>query len=469
MFCFRYLTSKPFCASTESTSLHIKEGYYGFQDYAVQHCLDHFESCTGLESHQDILEQTMESAREFIATYSLPIPENLAALSHNDIADFFRQLPKDKRERANRFTIEYRTLDIRTAIEQIRVQDLSPEAKALISNVYGKEVRYKCPKIWCDYFLMGFDKHEDRQTHVHSHDRPFRCSEAGCFAFQLGYSSMNELEKHTKTYHSPVGDEPRFPKAIRPRDDTLMEAAGRNDLAAMLAFLESGISVEGTMTDSKKRPQNRIPICRAAKSGHVEACKLLLEWGANLGDSYDNSPMYVAITHNHPDVVHFLLNWPKVEISNGHLHILVYRACELAQPDTVRILLEWSHFRSRGIEEWKQHAEDWILQACGVTMNHPNNVAIIKYLLEKGFSDSFIPGALFIVEERGGDYLKSLLQPIIDLHASADVQTKAQARLLADQRRGNVLQDYQMQLMLLEQQHQKRLMMERQELDRGLS
>ncbi|KAK2601326.1 hypothetical protein N8I77_010782 [Diaporthe amygdali] len=148
MFCFRYLTSKPFRASTESISLHIKEGYYGFQDYAIQHCLDHFESCTGLESHQDILEQTMESAREFLATYSLPIPENLAALSHNDIADFFRQLPKDKRERANRFTIEYRTLDIRTAIEQIRVQDLSPEAKALISNVYGKEVRYKCPKIW---------------------------------------------------------------------------------------------------------------------------------------------------------------------------------------------------------------------------------------------------------------------------------------------------------------------------------
>ncbi|KAJ0123834.1 hypothetical protein J7T55_012304 [Diaporthe amygdali] len=394
MFCFRYLTSKPFRASTESISLHIKEGYYGFQDYAIQHCLDHFESCTGLESHQDILEQTMESAREFLATYSLPIPENLAALSHNDIADFFRQLPKDKRERANRFTIEYRTLDIRTAIEQIRVQDLSPEAKALISNVYGKEVRYKCPKIWCDYFLMGFDKNEDRQTHVHSHDRPFRCPEGGCFAFQLGYSSMNELENHTKTYHSPVGDEPRFPKAIRPRDDTLVKAAGRNDFAAMLACLESGIAVE------------------------------------------------------------------------------VYRACELAQPDTVRVLLESSHFRSRGIEEWKQDAELWISQACGDSMNNPNNITIVKYLLEKGFSDSFIAGVLFDVEERGGDYLKSLLQPMIDLHASSDEQTRARAKLLAHKQRGrsnHALQDYQMQLKFLDQQNKTRLMMERQEADQDLS
>ncbi|KAL2272435.1 hypothetical protein FJTKL_06560 [Diaporthe vaccinii] len=211
-FCFRYLTSKPFRVHTESISPHVRQGYYGFQDYAVQHYLHHFERRTGLESHEDIYQQTMEAARKFLAIYSLSIPTNLAEMSYQDMENFFSQFPKDKRERASILSLEFSTLDIRAVIEQVRVEELTPEDKALISNVYGNQITYKCPKIWCDYFSTGFDNNEDRRKHVDSHERPFRCSDEGCFAFKLGYSRKCKLEEHMIQYHGPVEDEVRFPR-----------------------------------------------------------------------------------------------------------------------------------------------------------------------------------------------------------------------------------------------------------------
>lgn len=431
--------------------MHVRQGYYGFQDYAVQHCLDHFELRTGLESHQDMHQQTMESARQFLATYSLSVPPNLAEMSHQDVANFFSQLPKDKRDRASRLSIEFSTLDIRAIIEQVRVEDLTREDKTLISNVYGKQITYKCPKIWCDYFSTGFDNKEDRLKHVDSHELPFRCSDECCFAFQLGYSRKCKLEEHKIRYHSPVEDEVRFPKAMKPRDnDTLLEAAARNDLAAMLAFLESGIPVDGMLTESKQHPENRIPICRAAKNGHIEACKLLLEWGATLSNSYNKSPMPFAIENHNLDLVHCLLREAKVGIPAADLSEWIKRACTCAQPDTVRMLVESSYFRSYGMEDWKRNVPGWIQATCRNSVVDPDSVTIVKYLLGKGFSNSVYPRVLSDIKERGGDYLAGLLQPF-------------------DEGENPVLMDYQMQLMLLEQQNKKRRMMARQGQDQDLT
>lgn len=461
-FCFRYLTSKPFRGTTESISLHFRQGYYGFQDYAVQHCLDHLENCTGLKSSEDLLEETMESARVFLATYSLPVPQDVALLSHRDTSNFFNQLPKDKRDRADTFTIGYRTLDIRTVIEKIRIQDLPPQDEAFIRNVYGKQVTYKCPRIWCDYFSMGFDKTEDRQKHVDSHDRPFRCPEEECFAFQLGYSTKSKMEEHAKKYHSSAREELQFPQAIRRRDnDTLLEAAGRNDLASMLAFLESGAAVDGILIGSKKKLVNRVPIYRAAKNGHAEACKLLLDWGADLLRVDGDSPMYLAIEHNHAEVVYCLLSG--MEVWGLHrFQDWIYEACRRAMLDIVRQLLESSYFRAHDIKQWKKFAPDWIRGACVSSVVNPDNIAVVKYLLEKGFSNSVETWLLSNIKNRGGDYMASLLQSSIDNHTSSDLKAEEQAgRPIHGDRAGrnHALQDYQMQLKLLEQQDAKRRMM----------
>lgn len=461
-FCFRYLTSKPFCGPTESISLYVRQGYYGFQDYAVQHCLDHLENYTELESPENLLEETMESARVFLATYSLPVPQNVAVLSHRDISNFFNQLPKDKRERADTLAIGYRTLDIRTVIEQIRTQDLPPWDESFIRNVYGQQVTYKCPKIWCDYFSMGLDKNEDRQKHVDSHNRPFRCSEEDCFASQLGYSCKSQMEWHKSKYHSSEREELRFPQSMVRRDnDTLLEAAGQNDLASMLAFLESGAAVDGILSGSKKKPENRVPIYRAAKNGHAEACKLLLDWGANLLCVGRDSPMYLAIEHNHSEVVHCLLSGLKV-CGIYDFQDWIYWACRRAMLDIVRQLLESSYFRTHDIKEWKEFAPKWIRGACQSSVVNPDNIAIVNYLLEKGFSDSVETWLLSNIKNRGGDYMASLLQPSIDNHTSSDLKAEEQAGRPAHgdrAGRNHALQDYQMHLELLEQQDAKRRMM----------
>lgn len=440
--------------------MHVRQGYYAFQDYAVQHCLDHFERRTGLESHEDIYQQTMESAREFLAQYSNSIPLNLAELSHQDIAIFFSQLPKNKREMASTLSIEYSTLDIRAIIEQICDADMTPEEKALISSLYGNQITYKCPKIWCDYFSTGFDNNEDRHTHVDSHERPFRCPDEGCFAFQIGCSSKASLEGHMIKYHSPAGEELRFPKAMKPRhNDTLIEAAGRNDLAAMLAFLESGAAVEVAKPTGSKSglPENVVPICRAAKNGHVEACKLLLEWGAILcGKSISPimSPMYHAINGNHLDVVYCLLSEAKVGTPAKDLSQWIMTACTSAQPDTVRILVESSHFRSYGKGKWKREVPGWIQAACKNSTHDPNCVAIVKYLLGKGFSNSVWPSAYFDIKKDGANDIVSLLRPM----------SYEEVRVI-----NPALMDYHTQLMLLEQQNKKLRMMAMQEQNQELA
>lgn len=437
------------------------------------------QSCTGLESHEHVLQQALESAREFLAVYSLPTVTNLATLSHHDISNLVNQLPKNKRERSDNFTIGYRTLDIRTVIERIHLEELPPEEKALIRNVYGEEITYKCPKIWCDYFSTGFDKIEDREKHVDSHDRPFCCPEEGCFAFQLGYASKSKLEEHVMKFHIPVGEEVQFPQATRRKhNDTLLAAAGRNDLRAMLALLEDGAPVNGPPSN-KAYPENKVPICRAAQNGHVEACKLLLEWRGNSGDFVNrqgiSAAMDFAIRQNHPDLVRCLVSWPLVDISQQKFSTWIQLACERAQLDSLRILLESSYFRSHGVETWDPaHPWNWFLDACSSSADHPDNIAIVKYLLEKGFSGYVRPEHLTRVKERGGEYLESLLRPIVDLNASSNLQAEEQAEEqavqqaehLAHERRGgsnSALLDYQLHIFLLQQQNEKRLMMEKQE------
>lgn len=415
-FCFRYLTSEPFRTTEESVLLHARRGCYGFQDYAVQHCLDHFERRTGLENHDDVLHQTFESARGFLATYSLPVPKNLAELSHHDIASFFGQLPTDKRERADRLTIGFRTLDIRTAIENIRLQDLSPEETEATSNLYGLRANYKCPKIWCDDFSTGFDKDADRRKHVQCHDRHFRCPEASCWAFEFGFPNQIKVEEHIRKHHHPQDEEALFPKAVRQRlSDTLFRATARGDLVAMLAFLDSG--VEATEGD----------LFQSLKDGNIEACKLLIEslGGVHysLSRQYDSGPqasMNIAITNNQTGVIPLFLSWLSARqgIAGTALSGWIGTACKSGHLEAVQVLMESSYFEARGKENYRQAwgAPSWIETAS--SRRGPEYIDIVRYLLEQGFSDCVTPDALANAHRMKLDDMINLLEPIFDLRGA---------------------------------------------------
>ncbi|KAJ4393682.1 hypothetical protein N0V93_002897 [Gnomoniopsis smithogilvyi] len=436
-FCLQYLTSKPFLLGTDHASVvqQARKGYFGFQDYAVQHGLKHLEKYFMLETKDDSQEtnrQIWESARDYLSEYSSPVPTNMFELSHGDIVNFIQELPLDDRERANNFSITYRTLDIRRHIEAIRNQDLSPEYMETFENIYGHKAVYKCPKVWCDHFTAGFGNEQDRTRHVRCHERPFRCPEAHCFAFKFGFDTRIKLNEHISKHHKPPGNELLFPKAASKRkNDSLWQAAGRGDLAAVLAILK--LQPYDSQSDDQNAPisrfrtmnpktgkgwQERDPLYLAARNGHVEICRLLLERGARLNYygsewSSPHPPIDIAVQNNLVDVVHLLLSWPELEVSQSStlLQEWIEQACIHGNLDIFKVLLEspqtaGSIFRPGG----HVPADSWIVSAC-----KGKSVGIVKYLLDKGFSESVTPEALSIAEEGEQRDLSSLLQRVLNL------------------------------------------------------
>lgn len=220
----------------------------------------------------------MESAGAFLKSYSLSteFQELDAVPQHDEILRFANELPTDKRDRAELFSLGYRTIKIRKQIEAMRCEDLTPENLDLINDLYGPHVVYKCHKPWCDFFLTGFEKEKNRTKHIDRHDRPFCCTEEDCFGFSMGFENASQLDQHRKDHHS--GDTIEFPK-LRPKkqmDDTIWGAAERGELSKVAAFLDMGVAGNKART---RKLDYRTPLYLATLNGHIDVCKLLLEKG----------------------------------------------------------------------------------------------------------------------------------------------------------------------------------------------
>lgn len=446
-FCFRYLTSKPFLLGTDHDAIerYARQGYYGFQDYAVQYTLDHFEQYTELDSAHNVYvsQQTMEAAGTFLAEYSLPNSSPRDKFTHKDIINFVKKLPTDRREKADNFITGCRTLIIRRHIEQIRLQDLSPSDIEIIENVYGLQAIYKCPKVWCDYFSNGFDKEQHRMAHVQCHERPFSCPTEGCFALEFGFDTQSKLNEHVKQHHKSNEEGLRFPRTGKNGNkmdgvedqSKFSDAARRGDLATLSAFLEPGPITEEffrsiTVWVTGNWLLKLDPLYQAAKEGHVGVCKLLLERGVCLdwyygapGPSFQRkdaggiAPMRIAVEKGFSDVVHLFLTSPTLPVAENSFMLEVdawiRKACGLGHSEVVKLLIECPKTRDILTRSGMTESPSWwrrILAECG--NNHPDSV---KYLLENGFSKGITPGIFFSAEEHGWETLASLLKPIVNL------------------------------------------------------
>lgn len=86
------------------------------------------------------------------------------------------------------------------------IEDMSTvskgDAPALsgLDQYYG-ETRFKCPKVTCHWFHVGFNKSKIRNDHVARHERPFRCEVTDCSAGDIGFKASKQLEKHMRMFH----------------------------------------------------------------------------------------------------------------------------------------------------------------------------------------------------------------------------------------------------------------------------
>lgn len=88
------------------------------------------------------------------------------------------------------------------------------------------------------------------------------------------------------------------------REDALLGAVRKGDVAAVKALLDQGVAV-----DTHFR-YDRTPLSFAADRGNVELVKLLLERGADVNSKdtfYEASPMSLAAAQGHVEVVRLLL------------------------------------------------------------------------------------------------------------------------------------------------------------------
>lgn len=392
-FCFCYLTSKPFHrdSNDDQILLFAKQGYYAFQDYSVQYCLDHFLKCVGLsptDTTQPMLSAS-ESARDFLEAYSLPTglrgSEN--GSSQDEVIGFFKRLPSNSRDRDQYFDIAHRTATIRNKIEEMRSEILTNEELDIVNNLYGFETKFKCPKIWCNHFTAGFPSNKGRMKHLDCHERPYCCPEEGCFASHFGFDAREKLSQHTTRHHPDNSAELRFPKKsdkkkiskqqeiFKQQEIRLSQAAAEGDVVAVLACLDSGV-------DPNSRPEYGGslkfpdviggPLKMAAQYGHFEVCKQLLERGAKLVEERDGfsdtttAALYCALHRGQLDIIHLFLCQPELRTSRAlnKLPLWITAACRHGSTDVLKLLFDSPISRYIDIQRFDVQARKWILDSC---------------------------------------------------------------------------------------------------------
>lgn len=437
-FCFRYLTSAPFLCeeSGDQVLQHAKRGYYAFQDYSVQYCLDHFLKSTEPRD-PDVTQTTVlnavKAAGDFLKSYSMPekLDETYNHFSRGAVTEFIRGLPEDPREREQYFDITCRTAAIRQQIEEVRCGPATTEEKDIINNLYGFQGIFKCPKSWCAHFTAGFDTKMDRTKHINCHERPYYCSEESCFASQFGFEDEDKLKQHVIRHHPPDDASVRFPKMSGRRQgagkhsgqgdsephtdspeiaDFLKIAITQGDMASVLRILASN--------EEFKDLRARSALILAAEHGQLELCKQLLdgnlklfEKSPNIADNMINC-VSTALVGGHLDIVYLFLCQPELSTDQARRKLpeCIATACRHGNPDVIKFLLESQALSTIRTSTFDPDDREKILNACISSAS----LDTIKYLLECGFSAIVLPDAFFRAEHQGREDLVKFLRPLVD-------------------------------------------------------
>jgi ankyrin repeat protein len=235
----------------------------------------------------------------------------------------------------------------------------------------------------------------------------------------------------------------------------------------------------GSVNVNAKDKSERTLLSRVAGNGHSAVVKLLLDTGkvdVNAEDSNGQTPLLRAAENGHDAVVKLLLDTGKVDVNakdnNGHTPL--WRAAENGHDAVVKLLLDIGSVNVNA----KDKSERTLLSR--VAGN--GHSAVVKLLLDTGkvdvnAEDSNGQTPLLRAAENGHDAVVKLL---LDT-GNVDVDTRYNSGWILLSRakeemclpesqgsRNHALEDYQMQLMLLEEQHKKRLLVARQAQDEAV-
>lgn len=323
LFCTQYLTSFPFCTSTErDIQTSALSGYYGFHDYAASFWWHHVNETIEARKkiHLETLHNALQSTKKILRAY-----QTTGNAFQDDVQEVemiirqFRQLPSHSRDRQKVLDIEISTTAVRDVIEALHCGESQTNPVPL----YGP-VRYKCPKDWCQLFATGFLRAEQRKDHLNEHDRPYHCTTEGCYLADVGFPNESGLNQHMKRHHAqPEND--LFPKSTRSaKKETIWTAIESGNLSSVKDLVTAAPSIINKVKRTAEGMQS--PILSAIQLGHLNICEYLLEKGANLTSGHHfgiRSVLHEAVRIDDLEIVVLLLMQEKlVFIRQGLLTVL---------------------------------------------------------------------------------------------------------------------------------------------------
>ncbi|KAF5628959.1 zinc finger C2H2-type integrase DNA-binding protein [Fusarium sp. NRRL 52700] len=217
--CIDYLNLPAFTG--QPTTERVLNGDYGFMNYAVLDWVRHLEAGTlNLGIHEDKIGRLSESLETFIRNHwrepatRVPISEGTRKrLECFKALDFYAKLEQSvaawKRQLRLLTGIKSRevaldlgdfVLSVRKVLENIVTSSPDPATQKKIEDKYGTMV-FKCPRLTCQFFIIGFLTQNERDEHLDKHTRPFRCTDEGCRGSIFGFASMRERDIHIRDIH----------------------------------------------------------------------------------------------------------------------------------------------------------------------------------------------------------------------------------------------------------------------------
>ena len=225
-----------------------------------------------------------------------------------------RRDPTDTDSHPQPFLISYQLLRARKALEKI-FASRETEKITFLRECYGP-ISFKCSVVGCPHNDAGFEKLQERDSHVRSHNRPFKCPELGCFYREAGFANNRSLSQHTSQCHTdPVSSKFIFPRLgsssySTDEQDMFREAIESNNLGLVRDLVQAHSSLQ-----DRVRPGNgHTALQHAARYGKVEIAELLLNYGSQVGAvNASGSALSVACIWAQADMVRFLLSKSRCE------------------------------------------------------------------------------------------------------------------------------------------------------------
>lgn len=428
--CMCYLTFDCFDTSfpEEAILASILSGDYVLQAYAESTWLEHIKICARARDKPPTFKGLCEEISAFVeARSNLDFEEPSDKETSPSFFQAFKDWPEmhqrlsagnyfiakrrklsasdgDDWKNQDPLTISTSSLQIYRLFESLLCPSRQHRSGCRCSTLgihYGTRL-YKCDRLGCKFYRIGFETYAERRSHLLAHDRPFKCIIRACDFAEIGFTSEPALTRHMSDCHK---HEPR--SSANDSYSIDLDIKGfKIDLIA--DAIEAG-EVDCVRDLLQQVPSNSLPpLISKAGGGSVEIMELLLE---RISTTYSILPepvinslvrsLTIAVEANNVELVKVLLDYRNESAGFGAFAC----AIEIKSPPMIRLLLSadpslssYSHMLVRLFKEGSPNDEPVIIECLQASFELGARIPV-QYVLEIAVKrDSSIGIAEFLLE-----------------------------------------------------------------------